>query len=243
MPLISMMRLRAKRAVLQVVEVGSLISSIKQLMELHGWVKGNKTLTCLIERLITEKTSLTTEDLQKYTQKVYSGSFTHRLPCPAMRKGGMANQNLNTSSFYSITSDTALVYSKGSINYTICFQSCFLYGLSYLAHTTQLDITLPKQMGLLFTCPSCTWVISEETFLLPEVLYKGVQVKAIHLEVVSDLTSDGFIAALRRFAARRGIPEHIYSDCYGTVQCHRLKLSVAALDRMHSPNFTQWQSC
>jgi len=37
-------------------------------------------------------------------------------------------------------------------------------------------------------------------------------IKAIHLEVVSDLSTDGFIAALRRFIARRGIPEHIYSD-------------------------------
>ncbi|XP_018359711.1 PREDICTED: uncharacterized protein LOC108758964 [Trachymyrmex cornetzi] len=37
-------------------------------------------------------------------------------------------------------------------------------------------------------------------------------IKAVHLEVVSDLTSDGFIAALRRFVARRGVPEHIYSD-------------------------------
>lgn len=37
-------------------------------------------------------------------------------------------------------------------------------------------------------------------------------IKAIHLEVVSDLSTDGFIAALRRFIARRGMPEHIYSD-------------------------------
>ncbi|XP_036146048.1 uncharacterized protein LOC118646704 [Monomorium pharaonis] len=37
-------------------------------------------------------------------------------------------------------------------------------------------------------------------------------IKAIHLEVVSDLTTDGFIAALRRFVARRGMPEHIHSD-------------------------------
>lgn len=37
-------------------------------------------------------------------------------------------------------------------------------------------------------------------------------IKAIHLEVVSDLSTDGFIAALRRFIARCGIPEHIYSD-------------------------------
>jgi len=39
-----------------------------------------------------------------------------------------------------------------------------------------------------------------------------MSIKAVHLEVVSDLTSDGFLAALRRFTARRGIPQHIYSD-------------------------------
>ena len=37
-------------------------------------------------------------------------------------------------------------------------------------------------------------------------------VKAIHLEVVSDLTTEGFIAALKRFIARRGKPSSIYSD-------------------------------
>ncbi|XP_018377309.1 PREDICTED: uncharacterized protein LOC108770303 [Trachymyrmex cornetzi] len=37
-------------------------------------------------------------------------------------------------------------------------------------------------------------------------------VKAVHLEVVSDLTTDGFLAALRRFISRRGIPTHIHSD-------------------------------
>lgn len=39
-----------------------------------------------------------------------------------------------------------------------------------------------------------------------------MSIKAIHLEVASDLTSEEFLAALRRFTARRGVPEHIYSD-------------------------------
>ncbi|XP_050557832.1 uncharacterized protein LOC126911988 [Spodoptera frugiperda] len=36
--------------------------------------------------------------------------------------------------------------------------------------------------------------------------------KAVHIELVSDLTSSSFLAALRRMAARRGTPGHVYSD-------------------------------
>ncbi|XP_071582222.1 uncharacterized protein [Temnothorax nylanderi] len=37
--------------------------------------------------------------------------------------------------------------------------------------------------------------------------------KAVHLEVVSDYTTEAFLAALRRFTARRGLCTDIYSDC------------------------------
>ncbi|XP_029178658.1 uncharacterized protein LOC114946376 [Nylanderia fulva] len=37
-------------------------------------------------------------------------------------------------------------------------------------------------------------------------------VKTIHLELVSDLTTDAFLAAYRRFTARRGLCQIIYSD-------------------------------
>jgi hypothetical protein len=36
--------------------------------------------------------------------------------------------------------------------------------------------------------------------------------KAVHIEVVTSLTTEAFLAALRRFVARRGKPKTIYSD-------------------------------
>lgn len=38
-------------------------------------------------------------------------------------------------------------------------------------------------------------------------------IKAVHLEVVSDLSTEAFLAAFDRFVARRGLPTDIYSDC------------------------------
>ncbi|XP_066596562.1 uncharacterized protein [Prorops nasuta] len=37
-------------------------------------------------------------------------------------------------------------------------------------------------------------------------------IKAVHIEIVSDLTTEAFIGALRRFINRRAVPGHIYSD-------------------------------
>ncbi|GFY06344.1 integrase catalytic domain-containing protein [Trichonephila clavipes] len=48
--------------------------------------------------------------------------------------------------------------------------------------------------------------------------------KALHLELVSDLTSEAFIASLKRFCARRGAPKHIYCDNGTTFVGARKKL-------------------
>lgn len=46
-------------------------------------------------------------------------------------------------------------------------------------------------------------------------VFVSLTVKAVHLEAVSDLTSEAFIACLRRFIARRGYPSLLWSD-HGT---------------------------
>lgn len=38
-------------------------------------------------------------------------------------------------------------------------------------------------------------------------------VKAVHLELVSDLSTPAFLAAFDRFVARRGLPSDVFSDC------------------------------
>ena len=46
-------------------------------------------------------------------------------------------------------------------------------------------------------------------------VFVSLSVKAVHLELVSDLTTDAFVSALRRFIAHRGKPKLIWSD-HGT---------------------------
>lgn len=43
-------------------------------------------------------------------------------------------------------------------------------------------------------------------------LFVCLATKACHIEVVSDMTTDAFLAAFRRFIARRGYCAHMYSD-------------------------------
>lgn len=43
-------------------------------------------------------------------------------------------------------------------------------------------------------------------------LFVCMVTKCIHIELVSNLTTDAFIAALHRFVARRGLPSDVYSD-------------------------------
>ncbi|XP_055928180.1 uncharacterized protein LOC129959385 [Argiope bruennichi] len=44
------------------------------------------------------------------------------------------------------------------------------------------------------------------------VVFVCLATKALHLELVTDYTSDSFIAALKRFCSRRSTPKHIHSD-------------------------------
>ena len=45
------------------------------------------------------------------------------------------------------------------------------------------------------------------------VIYVCFAIKAVHLEIATDYTSEAFIASFQRFVSRRGYPSRMYSDC------------------------------
>ena len=58
-------------------------------------------------------------------------------------------------------------------------------------------------------------------------LFVSMSVKAVHLEAVTDLSTRAFLAALKRFISRRGIPSTIHSD-HGTNFVGADKLTLKA---------------
>ncbi|XP_011858860.1 PREDICTED: uncharacterized protein LOC105556384 [Vollenhovia emeryi] len=61
--------------------------------------------------------------------------------------------------------------------------------------------------------------------------------KAIHLELVSDYSSDAFIATLHRFVSRRGYPSSIYSDNGTTFQSADRELRIAIAKALENSDF------
>lgn len=70
------------------------------------------------------------------------------------------------------------------------------------------------------------------------VLFTCLTVRAIHIEIVSSLTTDSFIMALRRMAARRGWPQQLFSDNGTNLRgAHaELKRSIQELDEDEMKN-------
>lgn len=89
----------------------------------------------------------------------------------------MTNQNLNFSSHIRILSDTALHYAKSGTNYTICFQSAFLYAISTLAQYQEMGLRIEGKWGLVFHQPCCVKEIPSEQFTLDQSDYEGVDLQ------------------------------------------------------------------
>uniref|UniRef100_A0A0K8S8Z1 Integrase catalytic domain-containing protein n=2 Tax=Lygus hesperus TaxID=30085 RepID=A0A0K8S8Z1_LYGHE len=73
-----------------------------------------------------------------------------------------------------------------------------------------------KRTGLDFAGPFLMKESGRRKALLSKVylcIFVCMTTKAIHLEVVTSLTADAFLATLDRFVSLRGLPSDLYSDC------------------------------
>lgn len=110
------------------MESYSFTQALSQCLQLRSWEHGDEGLTQLLDTIIREKTNASQEDLDRRTSHVYSGSLTHRLPCPTMSRGGQSNPTSNLASHVRTSPSTATAHAKKGEDHTTCFQSVFLYG-------------------------------------------------------------------------------------------------------------------
>ena len=66
-------------------------------------------------------------------------------------------------------------------------------------------------------------------------LFTCVAVRAIHLEIVADLSAEEFLLALRHFYARRGKPQQIVLD-----NAPQFKLTKSSVDVAWENTYVQW---
>nr|UHR49719.1 MAG: RNA-dependent RNA polymerase [Hangzhou Nyamivirus 1] len=176
-------RIRAKRQPLQEMESYSFTKTLSQALQLRSWVKGDAGMTKLLDTIIQEKTDASTEELDRRTAHVYSGSLTHRLSCPTMSRGGQSNSTSNMASHIRVSSSTASAYAKKGEDYTICFQSVFLYGIAVLNLLYHRFKCLPPRLAVVLSRKCCTWLIPPESFTLAESLYPGVPIPTAIMHV------------------------------------------------------------
>ncbi|XP_060846778.1 uncharacterized protein LOC132926439 [Rhopalosiphum padi] len=70
-----------------------------------------------------------------------------------------------------------------------------------------------------------------------------MSVKAVHLGLVTDLTTDAFLAAFDRFVARRGMPAAVYSDCRTNFVGASKKLFELVNDPKNREQFSSAAAC
>lgn len=168
--------MRVKKAPLQIMEVGSLISSIKNIVEIRQWLDNSPELMSLLDTMITEKTNVSNEVIYQSARRVYSGSISHRLPCDAIRRGGLHNSVLTFNSHWNIVSDTVTDFAKSGNDYNICFQAVFLHGLAIISNRYSYHdySDLDNTMSISLNCSDCIWLLKEDKFSLPQTNYKGL---------------------------------------------------------------------
>lgn len=109
---------------------------------------------------------------------------------------------------------------KSRINKCVtCFRFRAAGGTQLMGNLPQPRITVSRpltHMGVDFAGPISIKISpgrGTRTMKAYICIFVCLATKALHLEPVSDLSTQAFLAAFRRFSGRRGVCSHMYSDC------------------------------
>ena len=128
-----------------------------------------------------------------------------------------------------VTMHVALGHCGPSLLLSATGNRMHVVGARRLARTTRTEAQMMGQLPHQRVLPSPAFTITGIDYAGPFTLKKGhtrkpvlvkayiaifvcFSSKATHIEIVSDLTTEAFLACLRRFVARRGLPQEIHSD-------------------------------
>lgn len=101
---------------------------------------------------------------------------------------------------------------------TVCIRYKGLTASQLMGQLPKARVTVSRpfnHVGIDFAGPfSCKCVAhrSVRFYKIYIAFYVCFVTRAVHLEIVSSLSTEAFLASLQRFVARRGIPSNIYSD-------------------------------
>ncbi|CAG9135371.1 unnamed protein product [Plutella xylostella] len=88
-----------------------------------------------------------------------------------------------------------------------------LFELQYYGAVSAARQLLQPVSSVSTSTSSCAGSGSKPSIVkLPQISLPHFNVKAVHLELVTELTKEAYLSAMSRFVARRGLPHSIMSD-------------------------------
>lgn len=144
--------------------------------ELMSWVSVDEHLTELLASLIREKTLTPVDVVIDSASRIVGGSFEHRGAVMLLSQGIHINFNPSVMSFMDINTDTATMYGKKGVDYTIIFQELKVRAASFLMHRQAIrGESVCGEWAMTISCDTCTAEIYTGMYSLSQPsVYRGV---------------------------------------------------------------------
>ncbi|DBA13183.1 TPA_asm: L polymerase [little skate bornavirus] len=145
---------------------GRLGAMSENLVSIYDWLRLRsgalgQNIKTLLDVMISEK-GINIPELPI----ISGGTLTHRLPCANDDRTGLSGSMNLISTHARFTTDFMSNYAKSQDDYTLHFQSAFIYGMNTLSGQLHTGTLNAGTYYLTLSCPTCTSLITEEGFTL-----------------------------------------------------------------------------